>query len=178
MPPVRPANARRWVSIAVAYRLTLPIDRRLLRHGVVVEASVPFAKHFELSLGIDLTSESVRTLPEGRASLFDLPVRVGVRGVLHGQRLAIGAGPLISLHVLSVSAVGFDSTRGDALAVAAGIGGEVAGRLRLNERFSLELRLLAEAIVPRTKFSLHGATSVETGSALFGLRAGMLFDLP
>ena len=85
---------------------------------------------------------------------------------------------MVTLHVLSVSAIGFDGTRGDALTVTVGLGGELFGRLRISDHVAVDLRVLAEALVPPTRFLLHGETSVETGKASIGVGSGLVFGIP
>lgn len=177
-PAAQGASAPVRVRVLAAYRLTLPIDTSLARHGVALEGALPLGKHLEIALGVDVSTQAGVTLSEGSASLFDFPVRVAVRGVLRSGRIEGALGALVGVHVLSVSAVGFDGTRGDALTAAAGLGGELVGRIHASAHVAGELRFQVEAILPPTEFSLHGVKSVETGSVLFGLSAGLSFAAP
>jgi len=119
-PPAPPYRAR--VRFAVGYRATLPTtDLDLVRHGVAVDVAAPVGRFIELALGVDVATSPTRQIAAGTASLFDLPIRAAARVRLERGRLRLLAGPVVSLHVLSATAIGFDMTRGDATRVGAGL---------------------------------------------------------
>ena len=176
-PPPPPYRAR--VRLAADYRVTLPAaDLGLVRHGVAVELSAPLGGVVELALGVDVATSPTRQIAAGAASLFDLPLRLGVRARLERRRVRLAGGALVSLHVLSATAIGFDGTRGDATRVAAGLGGELVAQVRLTEHMALDARALVEGLVPDEKFQLHGALALDAGGALVGLGAGLAFSAP
>jgi hypothetical protein len=175
--PVRTPDRVRF-RLAANYRLTLPTNTALMRHGVYVDASLPLGRFVELALGVDVASAPARQIAVGLASLFDVPLRLAVRARLERGRWRFLAGAVASLHVLVATAVGFDGTRGDATRVAAGLGGELDVQARLTGHMSADLRVLAEGLVPDEKFQLHGALAIDAGGALFGIGAGLSFSAP
>lgn len=176
-PPPPPYRAR--FRLAVDYRATLPVaDLGLVRHGVAVDASLPIGRVVELALGVDVATSPSKQIAAGLASLFDLPLRLSVRARLERSRLRLAGGAVVSLHVLSATAIGFDGTRGDATRVAAGLGGEVVAQARLTEHMALDARVLVEGLVPDEKFQLHGSLAIDAGGALVGLGAGLVFSAP
>jgi hypothetical protein len=159
--------------------LVLPSsDTALARQGLAAEIGRPFGHAFELHIGAEMTNEPQKRIAAGAASLLDVPLRLGARALVRVGRVTVGLGPLLSVHLLSVSALGFDGTRGDALTVAAGLGGGLVGRLALTDELGLDLRLIAEAIVPPTTFVLHGSPSVNARGVLLGFRAGLVVAVP
>jgi hypothetical protein len=175
--PPPPAPRPRF-RLAADYRLTLPQNPALLRHGVYVDASLPLGRFVELFLGVDVATAPAQQIAAGLASLFDLPLRLGLRARLERGRWRFLLGAVASLHVLSATAVGFDGTRGDATRLSAGLGGELDVQARLTEHMSADLRFLAEGLVPDERFQLHGALAIDAGGALFGLGAGLSFSAP
>jgi hypothetical protein len=175
-PPLPPYRAR--FRLAANYRLTLPQNTALMRHGVYLDASLPLGRFVELALGVDVASAPTQQISVGLASLFDLPLRLGLRARLERGRWRFLVGAVASLHVLVATAIGFDGTRGDATRVAAGLGGELDLQARLVGHMSADLRVLAEGLVPDEKFQLHGALAIDAGGALFGIGAGLSFSAP
>ena len=173
---VRPYRAQ--ALFAIGYRLTLPLMTALLRHGVVFEVARPIGAHVEVQLALDIMTRADAAADARFASLFDLPIRVGVRGFLRTRRIEVGIGPVLSLHVLSVTGTREDGSRGEARSLAAGLGAELPLRVRLSDHVGAEARLLAEALVPRTRFLIDGRAVLDSGGVLFGLSAGLVFAAP
>jgi hypothetical protein len=178
-PAERPPRSRPRAIVAVGYRMVLPSsDIGLARQGIAAEIGRPFGPVFELHLGSEMTSEPQKRIAAGAASLLDIPIRLGMRAFRRVGRATVGVGPVVSTHILSVSALGFDGARGDALTAAMGFGGEIVGRVAVTSELSLDLRAMAETIVPTTTFTLHGSPSVEARGVLFSLGVGVAVAVP
>jgi hypothetical protein len=165
--------------VSVGYRLVLSFsDDDLARQGIAVDVGRPLGRTLELHLGSEMTTMPRKETPAGVATLLDIPIRAGARGLLRVGSVTIGLGPMLSAHVLSVSGLGFDGTRGGTLTAAAGLGADAVGRAPLTQQLALDVRILAEVVVPSTTFELHGRSSVEAAGLLFGLGVGLVVAVP
>lgn len=170
--PTAPRRPR--LTLATRYVATLPLETVLIRHGIEVDAVLPFRSRFEAHLEVELTAPPTATVAAGSASLLDVPIRLGARGYLGGRRLRLGAGPLVGLHIIDVDGFGTDGTRGHDRRVSAGLGGDIVGRARLSDHVSIELVFRVEELVPNARFTLHGTPIFASGGVLFGVGAGLV----
>ena len=175
-PSPRPYRAR--VLLDAAYVLTVPLDAGLIRHGLLVDGALPLGRRWELHLAIEISSPAARTIAAGTASLFDVPLRLGARVFAGRGRLRVGLGPLITLHLLSASATGFDGTTGRRLDAAAGLGGELVGRARIGDHVAALFSFRAEEVLPDWHFTLHGRRALDGGGPIFTIAAGFELAAP
>lgn len=177
-PAKTPSTAyRARARIAVGYVATLPLSR-LIRHGMALDAALLLGRRWELHLGFDVSSSSAAVSSAGSATLFEVPLWLGARVGLHLGRWAFAVGPLLSLHVLSLAATGTDGTRGSTVTAAAGLGGDLVGRLRITDHIGVESRFWAEEVIPDVQALLRGVKTLNAGGPIFGLVAAVSFGVP
>jgi hypothetical protein len=165
--------------LSTAYRLTMPLDPTLIRHGILFEAALVLYRRFEIFLGTDVSSQPTHTVSAGSATLLDVPLRIGGRVfVSAGRFVRLGVGPAFALHVLSVSGFGADGARGDETRQVAGIGGMVSARFRLSAHLLAEVGFVVEQVLPPARFLLHGVPVLTVEGPLFGLNIGFGYAVP
>jgi hypothetical protein len=174
----RPATSPPRAFVAVAYRLQLPLNPALVRHALLAEGAVPLGRRLRLHVTTELATQPTLTAPAGLATLFDWPLRVGLRVMGRRGRWSGGVGPVASLHVLLVRGVTNDGARGSARTAIAGLGAELVGMAHISAHVAAELRLLVEALVPGERFLLRGQTVLETRGVVFALGVGVVFAAP
>lgn len=174
----RAAPHRARAQVAVGYVATLPLDSALARHGIAVDAALQLGAHWELHLGVEVSSPASETNAAGSATLVDVPLRLGGRIRIERGRFTFAIGPLLSSHLLSLAATGADGSHGSAFAAELGLGGDLVGRLRLTDHVAMELRFWAEELLPDIHTQLHGVPTLEAGGLVFGLVAGARFAIP
>ena len=166
------------LHLSGGYRLTLPTDPAQIRHAVFIEGALPLGRLVEVTLATEMATEPSGVNPFGAVTLLDVPLRAGVRFRVERRRWRFGAGPLASLHILDATLVDFASGRGSDLRIAVGLGADAVWQIILTPHLGIDLRLLAEALVPRQRFSVAATPALDVGPALFGVATGLMFTAP
>jgi hypothetical protein len=170
-----PYRARVW--LASGYRVIVPLEVALVRHNAYLDIAVPWRwmePHVSAEVGTDPTLRNAT----GSATLFDVPVRVGLRARLTRGRWTGLLGPVVSLHILHVDGQGSDGKQGDATQLSVGVGLDLGSSVRLSDHVALQVGALFEWLLPTEDFNLHGHTIISVGGAHFGLSAGLAFAAP
>ncbi|HEY3357805.1 MAG TPA: hypothetical protein VGQ83_31425 [Polyangia bacterium] len=176
-PPPR-AGPRRRAQVAAGYWLTAPRHAELIRQGLSVEAATTLGAHLEAHVGLEVTTRPSISEATGIATLLDLPIRLGARGLLRRGRWGVGGGPVVTVHVLAASGLAPDGARGDSTQVSIGLGAAALARRRISSHLSVDLRLLIERTVPRTRFLLGGLPAIDEGALLLGAGLALGFAAP
>jgi hypothetical protein len=171
----RPAPAARGLGLAVEYAVSSS-PARAVQNGLALEGSFRAGRGLEVALaaGVALGPES--SVPAGTLSLYDVPLRLGARYVRPGSRLAVGGGLYGTAHILAARASSPDGRRDGDVGAAGGAGIEALARSPGLGWLALELRLYAEALMPRTRFLVGGTPALETGVWTAGATMGVRFS--
>lgn len=171
-------EGRTWLRLSGGYRLTVPTDPAQIRHALFIEGALPLGRVVELTLATEMATEPTGVVDGGAVTLLDVPLRAGARAVLTRGRLRFGGGPLVTLHVLAATEIVTGSGRADDVRVAAGLGADAVLQIALTSHVGVDVRVLAEGIVPRQRFVVGGQTALDVGPALFGVATGLVFSAP
>jgi len=166
------------LHLSGGYRLTLPTDPAQIRHALFIEGALPVGRLVELTLATEMATEPTGTVAAGAVTLLDVPLRTGARFHFERGRVRVGVGPLVSLHILAATREELGVGRSDDVRVAVGLGADAVVQIILSPHLGVDLRVLAEGLVPRQRFSVGGEVALDVGPALFGIATGLMFAAP
>jgi hypothetical protein len=178
--PAPAAARRRGASLVMAYQLSAPMAASPVRQALAVEVIAPAGGAGELGLGVEIAGRAVGTVAAGSVSVLDVPVRAGFRLRRRSGRWSLALGPFAALHLLWATATAADQAgagQADTFTVAGGAGVEGLVRVGLGGALALEVRLLAEEVLPRTRFWVRDTPAFETAARL-GLAVGLVLPAP
>lgn len=176
--PARADGTRERLRLSGGYRLTVPVDPAQIRHALFIEGALPLGGWLELTLATEMATEPTGVDAGGAATLLDVPLRLGARAHLVRGRVRFGGGALVSLHVLDATEIVYGAGRVDDVRVSVGLGADAVLQIALTSHVGIDVRVLAEALVPRQRFTVAGATALDVGPALFGAATGLVFSAP
>jgi len=162
------------------YALSYPLDTSVgaaARHALALDVMVATHGHLEWDFGADLAPSAEHASTGATLSVMDIPLRLGGRWVHPIRAVTLAGGPFVGLHWLSANAsAGMQTDQRTALGGAAGI--DVVARAPSLAGFAVQLRVWAEANVPRTRFTIKNVPSYDAGAMRLGLDVEIVAPVP
>lgn len=173
-------RASRFFGV-IGYRLSAPLGAGSFQQGAAGELGARFGRSLEMALGLAVQTHAFDSAGGETVSVFDVPIEIEARGMLHGPRLSFGAGGFAALHLLSASAsasatAGAAAMAGTSFDLGGSVGLMTLVRGRLAGTVAAEARFSAELAVPGTTYTVGQTQTrlVELGPRV-GLDLGLVF---
>lgn len=181
-PPVSPPpRAPSWrpdrLRLLAGYRLVLPLERALLRHALLSELALGL-RMLEVFVNVEVANRPTVRREDRAASLFAVPLRLGVRAGLQRRRWGGAIGVAVGAHILDVSGSRADGRHGDSTSVVGSVGIGALAEVRLMTHLSVELRADTEYLFPDRRFSVDGVTMLHGTGLYFGLSLALRATVP
>lgn len=168
-----------WLGIGAGYDLAAPADGSWVRQGLVLTLEGRLTDSGLVAhLDGALTNQPVIETGGLAGRLRDTPFGFGVLQRWSASRLAMAAGPRVTLHVFDVHAASNADRSGDARRLSGGLGAWAAFEVAVARKGRVWVAASAEALLPAREFTLDGTPFAHTGPALLGAAAGLALALP
>ncbi len=149
----------------------------VVHHGVAIDARVDLGRRFELTLGIAGLAPVGAQKSDVTVLLYSVPIHIAVGLHLRRPRIEASLSGVVELLVLRLDSSSAASTVRSDTAVAAGFGGQLSGRVRLNAMLALYLRATVLGLVGTPRFTVRGETVLDPGDLQVSVECGLALSV-